>query len=174
MQKKSCNDSVHGTAVNQLKSNTNFRRCLVPGVLAKAEEEADRLLPHFKVLNAGKGSQSTGEERAESFGSVKRRRVDAPTEARPDLNAVKASAKMVYDWVKLGERSNYRMLLNFLSAGGVFYAFQAADKTTRAWVETKDVKADQFENIASARHQEAAPATASATKREAAAGDLFA
>ena len=66
------------------------------------------------------------------------------------------------------------MLLNFLSAGGVFYAFQAADKTTRAWVETKDVKADAFENIARARHQEAAPATASATKREEAAGDLFA
>ena len=65
------------------------------------------------------------------------------------------------------------MLLNFLSAGGVFYAFQAADKTTRAWVQTKNVEAQAFEDIACARRQEAAPATASSSKKEEAAGDLF-
>ena len=160
-------------AIQQLRENLNFRRCLNPAVLAKAEEEAVRLEPHFVVLNVGKGGQDKGEERTESFGSVKRRRVEGPPVVVPTRDAIQEAAKAVFDWLKLGELSNYRMMLNFLSTGGIFYAFQAADKNARAWVETKAVTPERFAAIALARRQEAAPARASAVKKEEARGGLF-
>ena len=161
-------------ALNQLKTNQNLGRCLNANVLAKAVAEGDRLAPHFLVLNAGKGRQQGGDERQEIFGNVKRRKLDGTTGAPSTEQQIKASAKAIHEWILLGERSNFRMLLNFLSVGGVFYSFQAADKTSRAWVQTKHVDQSQMEAIALARHQEAAPAQSSRVKKEEAQGDLFA
>ena len=118
---------------------------------------------------------SVGAERAKSFGSLKKRKLDATANnAPPGVEEIKSFAKVIYDWIKLGERSNYRMPQNFRSAGGVFYAFQAADKTTRAWVETKHINEGKLDAIAFARRREAAPVRAAGVKKEEEAGDLSA
>lgn len=161
-------------AFRQLKENEELKKCLQPKVLAKAVEEGASLQVHFERLNAGKGKQKDGEEKAENFGHIKKRKVDADiNSAPPSVEDIKTSAKAIYRWIKLGEESNYRMLLNFLSTGGVFYAFQAADKTCRAWVEAKNVTEDKLEKIAVARRVEAAPVRAPKSKKEQAKGGLF-
>ena len=66
------------------------------------------------------------------------------------------------------------MLLSITSIGGVNYAFMAADKVARAWIEAETITAEDFERKVVARFADTAPAGEPVKKRrEQATGTLF-
>eukprot|EP00973_Karenia_brevis_P093869 12419547-Karenia_brevis.AAC.1 len=79
-------------SIEQLKSNDDLRKCLDKKVLGKAVEEGNALLPHLKVLNAGKGSLS--EPKEESFGQLRyKRKASAQHGTIPTPQQVETAAK---------------------------------------------------------------------------------
>ena len=130
-------------------------------MLAKDVEEYDILKPHFVRVNAGKGSQQVKDDKQETFGGLKRRKMDPATIAVPTTDELKVSAAAMYAWVVKDTDSNFRMLLNIMSVGGCFYSFLALDKTSRAWIAMEALTSEDFQAKVCARHtQVAKPAMA--------------
>ena len=162
-------------AGEELCSNEDFGKCIVPKILDKAKQEFERLKPHLERLNAGKGSQEKGEQKRETVGGLKRKQKGGDAaKAMPGIPEMEESAHAVYAWLEAGTNSNLRMLLNITSLGGVSYAFMAADKTTRAWVSAEKIQKEDFARKITARCT-GASASAEPVKRqrEAVTGTLF-
>jgi hypothetical protein len=145
------------TVIEELTARVDLRKCLNPLVLAKADAEAAELLPHFATLNAGKASLAGLKE--DSFCGLKRRKKEPQTSgltASPGPAALAASSKKLCEWLSLGTASPLRMLIVFLSAGGVFFAAHVADKTARAWLthQVPKVTEETVTRVISARHTE--------------------
>ena len=92
----------------------------------------------------------------------------------PKKADLEASAERIYTWLQEGTNSNFRMLLNFTSLGGLNYGFMAADKVARAWIDEEGISAQDFKTISWARFVDAGPATEPLKKKpEVATGGLF-
>jgi hypothetical protein len=157
-------------AATEIKDNEDVRACLNAKVLQHATVEAEDLLPHFRRLNAGK---SALEGKQDSFGGLKRKKnvgTSAPTPTQAELEE---SAAKIHKWLEMGSDSNLRMLIQFMSNGGVFYAANAADKTARAWQKHAEpaVTVESMKRVVKARH--AAAPEESKRVVEKATGGLF-
>ena len=162
--------------LSELKSNENLRKCLKESVLDKAVKEGDELEVHLQRLNAGKGSQAGGEEKEDSFGGLKKRMAETPASnvGTPTMREINESAAQIFDWLQLGASSNFRMLLNLIADGGVFYGYQAADKVMRAWMQQEKIDKVVFTDAITARFVEAAPTAKRAKlEKEVPKGGLF-
>ena len=166
---------VSDAAGTVLETTQDLKQCLNKDVFDKALTEYRTLKPHFKKMNAGKDFlQGSGKE--ETFGNLKKRKrepdADGKTPATPQ--ELEASAKAVHQWLLRGTASNFRMLVNILSQGGVFYAMQAMDKTARAWTQHDDPQVSEatFVSIAKALRTNASTSTARSSK-ERPTGNLF-
>jgi len=84
------------------------------------------------------------------------------------------AAEAVYQFLKLGSKSNFRMAVSILSCGGVFWGTEALDKTARSWLQEKHIGSDEFHNVCKARVGNAdTPNEGHALGREMASGSLF-
>ena len=165
---------TYQAAIEQMETNDNLKKILAPNVLAKALEEANELKVHFGRLNAGKGSQNTGQSKSDSFGAVKKRAAPETTTPVPTSVELKESATAVHAWLMKGTDSNLRMVINFLGCGGVFYACQCHDKVARAFVKAEKPTEEDFFKMIHSRFAEAGPpAKAARSAKEAATGTLF-
>jgi hypothetical protein len=115
--------------------------------LKKALKVADALEPQLKILDAGKGSETGGAERA-GFAALRGAAGGAPGPA-PTQPQVDAAATALYQFL-VAERNDLRGVLSLMSGGGSFYNAAVAEKTARAWVQHKpalldDVKSRPFD-----------------------------
>ena len=102
-------------------------------IWTKIEEDATKLLEAFKVLNMGKGSSTS--DFVPSIAALKKQRTQKQElKPIPTHDEIQEAAKTVWDFLDAGTDSNVRMAMNLLASGGVFYAFQSADKMARSWV----------------------------------------
>ena len=167
---------VMDAAIGELKSRTELKQVIKDSVYKKAMDEATELLPVFKILNAGTGSLKGPKE--DTFGGLKKKRKLEPAsnaETPTPEKVIEATAKFK-EWLNKDTNSNLRMLISFLSSGGVFYAAHAADKVTRAWLKHQAGADENMLLCMQARHQPAAGGTASSSGgpvREVATGGLF-
>jgi hypothetical protein len=158
-------------AATEIKDNEDVRACLNAKVLAHATLEAEALLPHLRRLNAGKSSL---EGKQDTFGGLKRRKLTvAASGPTPTQAELEESAAKIYKWLEIGSDSNLRMLIQFMSNGGVFFAANAADKTARAWQKhaVPAVTVESMKRVVGARH--AAAPEQSPRVVEKATGGLF-
>eukprot|EP00973_Karenia_brevis_P015897 2174907-Karenia_brevis.AAC.1 len=89
--------------------------------------EATALKPHLERLNAGKTPWTADQE---SVAGYKRRKLNSTeTKPTPSATELRESSDAIFEWLGKGTDSNLRMLIVNLSAGGIFYAAHAADKT---------------------------------------------
>jgi len=112
--------------IREMKERTDLQSCIKESVWEKAMKEADELLPHFQKLDAGKVGAKEKEEN--TFGGLKRRKVSATVSVQPSASELEVSTKVLFDYINKGTNSNYRMLVQILSAGGMFYAGQCLDR----------------------------------------------
>ena len=156
-------------------SNADVAKCLAPGVPAQAKEEFEKLKQHSERLNAGKGSQEKSYQKRETVSGLKRKMEDTDSKlVLPTAAESEESANHVYAWLAAGTNSNFRMLMNITSLGGVNYAFMAADKTARAWLAAENVTKLGFAAKVKARCAGASSASEPVAKRrETVTGTLF-
>lgn len=108
----------------------NVRLIMDGDKLDRALVEARDLLPHLRVLNFGKGSETT--ENASYLKTWRKQAVDARashTEAE-----IKDAAKNLHAWLAK-EQTPLRGILSILAGGGLFFAGYAAELTLRGWVK---------------------------------------
>ena len=166
---------IYLAAIKELEANADLQRCLDEGVLKKATDEAAGLKPVLNRLNAGKAFLKEA-ERESTFGNLKRRRQNQPEDSAPrDAAGLAAAATILLQWLQKGAGSNLRMVVHILSAGGVFYAADAADKTARAWAtcSTPPIADRDVLRAAQARQPEMPAASSSSIAVEKPEGDLF-
>ena len=154
--------------IEEFLARDNLHKLLKEKVVAKVKAEAEELLPHVKALNAGRAAF----QKEETFGGLKRRRTESgekPTEAK-----LKEAAEALRIFLCKGETSNLRAFVATMSAGGVFYAAHAADKTARAWLNhaAPAVTKESVTQAVLARAAGSHPAKA-ALQKETFTGDLF-
>jgi hypothetical protein len=165
---------VLSNAINNFLTNTELRKLMKDASVAKLDVEAKELLPYLKRLNAGKASFKAKET---TFGGLKRQKVnagDGTAGPAPTGDELKEAAGKMFEWLQKGPASNLRMFMVTISAGGVYFAAHALDKTGRAWVLHQEpaVTEDTVLKALTARHT--ASASSSVTLgREKATGDLF-
>jgi hypothetical protein len=161
----------------ELKTNANLRKCLQPKVIEKAVEEFDTLEVHFNRLNAGKDFLNEKQSKEETFGGAKKRRLNQPdgVAAPPTARELEESAGALFAWLQKGLSSNFRMLAAIIGNGGVFYAFEAMDKTARAWVQHHHppVTGATVVRAVTARHVRRSERPASSSVVEVPTGGLF-
>ena len=167
---------THVAIIKELKSREDLRACIKETVLTKAMAEANNLLPHFERLNTGKLAMKDKDD--DTFGGLKRRKTGSnpgASAAPPSGGEIEESAEAIRAYLARGAGSNFRMLVNFLSAGGMFFAGQAMDLTARGWFEETTPNRDTIANALKARMRQGDSAsTAGPSKRqERATGGLF-
>ena len=104
------------SAIMSLK-DANIKLLIKEAHYAKAIKEADDLLPHLKVLNAGKGSEGTGDF-VGNLKSLRKKKQDAGARQVTPGAAV-ASAKDFHKWLTADE-SALRGMLMVLAGDGCF------------------------------------------------------
>lgn len=136
-----------------------LKRLLRDAPLAAALNEGKQLEKSLVILNAGKGSERTGEELA-GFGKF--RAAAAQPEAPPQQSetAVKRAAAELHAWLSL-EKSPLRAVLALMSGHGVFYAAQVNEKVARGWIHHKPATLADVEAAALARRGQGAGASSS-------------
>ena len=119
-------------SIEKLESD-QYQKLIQPGVLDKAREELDSLITHARILNAS----------------------DMPTEGTGSLSTIRAgatpreesevaeAAKKIHSWLSL-DKSSLRSLICALSSGGLFYVTQVHEKVARAYIDQKNVTAEQY------------------------------
>lgn len=168
---------THVNIITALKERDDLRACINVKVLTKAIAEADVLLPHFARLNTGKMAMQDKDE--DTFGGLKRRKANGAATSEkptPSPEEIEESATALFGYIEQGTASNLRMLINFLSSGGVFYAGQAMDLTVRGWHEDANPRAASVINALKARHAAQSSSTNPAgpsKRKERATGGLF-
>ena len=118
--------------------------------LQAAKAEAEQLEPLLKTLYAGKGSQPAAENKATGFSRIRKdhaKQKDAPKYSQQDLEN---AARGLHEWLSK-PTSPLRAIMSFLSAGGVFYTANVAEKVGRAWVAHKPASAGDAAAAAVAR-----------------------
>ena len=132
----------------------NMAKLLQPRPLELALNEALQLEPHLKVLNAGKGNLATPEDAntgPTGFArSWKAASASGPPTPAHTKEAIEAAAAAVHVWLAK-PASPLRAIISVLSAGGSFYAANAAEKTARAWIKCKPAGEAACINAALAR-----------------------
>ena len=113
--------------------SARYHKLLRPAVLDKVREEADALIIHAKVLNAS-------DMPTEGSGSLSTIRVGAASREETD---VEEAAKKIHSWLSL-DKSPLRSLICALSSGGLFYVTQVHEKVARAYIDQKNVTAQQY------------------------------
>ena len=161
--------------IDEIGHREDLRACIKEDVLEAAMVEARVLLPHLKLLNAGKTSLK--EKDSETIGGLKRRRVQAPDGiVGPTESQLQESSKVLYEYIKKGTDSDLRMLIQFLSAGGMFWAGQCMDLSAQSWFACTSPKPDAaaFEKALKTRHTGTGASASSGSKRkDKATGSLF-
>jgi len=114
--------------------DTNIKKLLNEEALAKAKTESDALLPHLRILNAGK--TSAGDAAGINFAQIKKRRLNCAKEPEHKEEDVMKAAEAVHAWLAKPQ-SPLRALLHILSCDGAMYAAATAEKSARAWVHHK-------------------------------------
>ena len=164
------------TIIEEINEREELRNCIKPDVLEAAMVEARALLPHLQRLNAGKTSLK--EKDGDTIGGLKRRRLQtkegAPS-APPTEAQIKESATALYDYMNKGTDSDLRMLVQLLSAGGMFWAGQCMDLSARSWLANTDPKPDAaaVEKALKTRHTGSASVSAGSKRKDKATGSLF-
>ena len=138
--------------IKELEERTDFDVIFNERVLAKAREEAAALKPHLKVLNKGRGSQSYA-AKEETINSLKRRRVQEEQVEAVGVRDLQNAAAELWAWMRLGMQSPLRSVIVITSAGGVFYAAHASDKTARAWASAGGGSCEKMTTAIQARHE---------------------
>jgi len=113
------------TAAIKTLQDEKFARLLDAKILQSALDEATKLEPSLRILNAGKGTQATSRVTLSNLG--------APKQKQRSESEVATAATALYAWLKQ-PRSTLRALMSFMSQGGVFYAGSVAEKAARAYV----------------------------------------
>ena len=133
-------------AIHKLKE-PNMKLLLKETHYAKAMQDADALLPHVRVLNAGEGSEGN----ADYVGNLKSltRQPDADKRQCTPEEA-QASAKYLHKWLAT-DSSPLRGMLSVLAGDGCFWSGYASAKTARACALHKPMSADQMVRHASKR-----------------------
>ena len=94
------------------------------------QKETDTLIPVLKIINAGK------KQRLPVRGIASLRSGVASASVVPDVDVkeLEEASKKFFLWLKLPHTPS-RAILAIMSSGGIFYAAQAMDRTSRAYIE---------------------------------------
>ena len=131
-------------AIREWRGATSLRKMIKEKSLQRADEEANEMMKHFQRANLGKRAWKN--EKNDSFASykdTKRRKIRegvATASAAPTATAgptLEQSVKAVVAFLEKGKASNLRMMMSYLSTGGVFFAAHTLDKTARAFLKHK-------------------------------------
>ena len=136
-------------------SDPNVKAALKEDVWEKASEEAERMTPFLKALNAGKGSQQDNQREDAGFAAMRKRaKLSQPAHTE---DAIRAAAIAVHAWLA-ADQSPLRAVLHILGAGGAFYVATVNEKVARAFVRARPATAATVAAAAVARGCQAAPA----------------
>ena len=162
------NAAVLAKAIERLQTD-NIRAVLDDEKLAAVMDEADRLMPHLRVLDFGKGSETN--DGATTLRSV--RRWGAETKVSHTAEEIKAAVSVVHEWLNK-KHSPLRGMLSILAGGGLFYSAYAAELTLRGWVQFGGATVNVAENAATTRGlKNQNPTTENAAASSDAAGIVF-
>ena len=114
----------------------------------KAKLEAADVKGALDILNAGKGSESAGNE--QGFSALKKRRVDPVRRSAATEEELVNAASTLHAWLK-ADKSALRGILSILSGDGLFFAAHIAEKTGRGWVAEETVTAEVLAEAVRAR-----------------------
>ena len=161
--------------IKELRARTELKACIKDNVWTRALEEAEQLFPHFEILNFGK----TGSEKEDdSFGGLKRKRTKPDAKSPPSKEQIEAAAGELWAFLVKGAASNYRMLVNILSVGGILFAGQAMDLTARSYINHAQPLPSQAHLVAALVKRGAASTTGTSTtskkRKEVPTGNLIA
>ena len=169
--------------ITEWQAADDLRKMLKPAIVAKADEEAEKMMPIFQRLNLGKrGFAKEADDSFVAFKTAKKRKIEADasgggTLAAPDANVtLDAAVDALLEFLNKGTGSNLRMVVSYLSTGGVFFAAHTFDKTVRAWLAHKDpqpTKDSILDHLKARQSDDVKPKAEVSFKREVATGNLF-
>ena len=110
--------------IERLINCEHYQAVLKEDLFAAVQTEAERLLPSFRALHAGRGVAEPSSSSIRSLAYLAA--PQDPGDLRPHVDAV-------HLWLSQ-QHSALRSVIALFSAGGLFYVAQCHDKGARAWV----------------------------------------
>ena len=136
-------------------------------LLKKAQVEGHALLPHLRLLDAGK---EMGDDGTLNVSALKKQRTASGSAAKAarQREDVEQAAKSLHAWLNKPE-SALRAMLHLLAGDGCFFAAAVAEKSARAWAAKKPAVEQDCVNAALARFRPT-PARAASEQQSDTAG----
>ena len=134
---------VYLHAIERIESSRNTAVFLKEDIVCKIQAEIMQLKPHLRVLNI----KAVLQREAQSLHHLAHLRARG---GGVDAARLEEAARFVHAWL-LKEDSILRDVMAYLAGAGVFWNAWVFDRSTRAFVEVKNISADTFVEIVSIR-----------------------